>query len=86
LVFTGERAIQQTNLAITVLKYFAFVHLVARVPLIAEPWIEKGVHKMLITVGVIGGVHLLPRTRHRRILREQCNMPGLQEGAGRHSG
>jgi hypothetical protein len=34
---------------------------------------------MLLTVGVIGGVHLLQRTRHRQILREHCNMPGLED-------
>jgi hypothetical protein len=52
---------------------------VAWVQLITEPWIEKGVQNMLLTVGVIGGVHLLLRTRLRQILREHYNMPGLED-------
>ncbi len=77
--FTGEPAIEQTNFAVTVLKYFAFVPVVAWAPVVSEPWIETSARNMVVAAVAIAAGHLLLRTRHRLILREHCNLPGLED-------
>ncbi len=79
VAFTGEPAREQPNFAITVLKYFAFIPLVAWVPIASEPSVEKSVGNMLLAVGAIVAAHLTLRSQHRRILREHCNLPGLED-------
>lgn len=79
VAFTGERSREQSNLAIAVLKYIAFVPAVAWLPLISEPWIEARVDHFILAVGAITAMHLVFRSRHRAIMREHCNMPSLEE-------
>lgn len=77
--FTGEIARDQTNPAISVLKYIAFVPVVAWIPLMAEPWIEGRMRNFAVAIGAITAIHLMLRYRHRRIVREYCGMPGLED-------
>jgi len=79
VAFTGEDTREQTNLAIAMLKYIAFVPAVALVPLFAEPWMERSLWNMLIAAGVVATAHLLLRVRRRHLLREYCDLPGLEE-------
>jgi len=76
---TGDFAREQTNLAISVLKYIAFVPVVASVPLISEPWMEKSTLDLTVAIGAIVAMHLIFRYRHRRIVREYCDLAGLEE-------
>lgn len=77
--FTGELARDQSNPAISVLKYIAFVPVVAWIPLISEPWIEYSMRNFAIAIGVTAAMHLLLRYRHRKIVREYCDLPGLED-------
>jgi hypothetical protein len=79
VAFTGELAREQSNLAITVLKYAAFVPAVAWVPLAFEPWIEARVSHLVIAVAAIGAAHLALRHRHRKIIEEHCNSFYLED-------
>jgi hypothetical protein len=79
VALTGERAREQSNFAITVLKYIAFVPAVAWLPLITEPWIEIRTEHFILAAVVIAAAHLVFRSRHRAIIREHCNMPGLED-------
>jgi hypothetical protein len=79
VAFTGERAREQSNLTTSVLKYFAFVPAVAWVPLISEPWIEISALHFILAAAAITVTHLAFRIRHRTIVREHCNTPGLEE-------
>ncbi len=77
---TGEPPREQSNLAISLLKYLAFVPVVASLPVIAESWIETGVIHFFLAVAVIGAAHLALRRRHRGIIQEHCNMVELEDG------
>jgi hypothetical protein len=79
VAFTGERAREQPNLATSALKYFAFVPAMAWVPLISEPWIEVRAQHFILAAAAIAVTHLALRSRHRVIVREHCNTPGLEE-------
>jgi hypothetical protein len=79
VAFTGERAREQSNFAITVLKYIAFVPAVAWLPLITEPWIETRTEHFVLAAVAIAATHLVFRSRHRAIIREHCNLPGLED-------
>lgn len=79
VAFTGEREREQSNLAIGVLKYLAFVPAVAWVPLISESWIEVSAQHFILAAAAIAVTHLALRSRHCAIIREHCNMPGLEE-------
>ena len=79
VAFTGEPAREQSNLAITVLKYAALVPAVAWVPLVFEPWIETGVSHFVIAVAAIGAVHMALRYRHRKIILEHCSSFHLED-------
>jgi hypothetical protein len=81
VAFTGERAREQSrpNLATSVLKYLAFVPAVAWVPLFSESWIEISAQHFILAAAAIVVTHLALRSRHRAIVREHCNMPGLEE-------
>ena len=79
VAFTGEPAREQSNLAITVLKYAAFVPAVAWIPLVIEPWIEAGISHLVIAVAATGAAHLLLRYRHRKIVQDHCNSFYLED-------
>jgi hypothetical protein len=79
VAFTGERAREQPNFAIAVLKYIAFVPVVAWLPLIAEPWMETGTEHFILAAAAIAAMHLVLRRQHRAIIREHCNLPGLED-------
>jgi hypothetical protein len=79
VAFTGEPAREQSNLAITVLKYAAFVPAVAWVPLAFEPWIETDVSHLVIALAAIVAAHLALRYRHRKIIQEHCNSFYLED-------
>ncbi len=80
VAFTGEPAREQPGLAASLLKYFAFVPGAAALPVIAEPWIEMSMKHFVLAVAAIAAAHLALRGRHRRVIREHCNMPALEEG------
>jgi len=79
VAFTGERTREQSNLAITALKYITFVPAVAWLPLISEPWIETRTEHFILAAVAIAAAHLVFRSQHRAIIREHCNMPGLED-------
>jgi hypothetical protein len=79
VAFTGERTREQSNFAITVLKYIAFVPVVAWLPLISEPWIEAGTGHFILAAVAIAATHLVLRYQHRAIIREHCNLPALED-------
>ena len=62
------------------LKYFAFVPAVAWLPVICEPWIETGVIHFILAAVAIGAAHLALRSDIAGIIREHCNMAGLEDG------
>jgi hypothetical protein len=77
--FTGESARDESNLAFTVLKYFAFLPVVVSLPLAVAPWIEtSGFHYFLVAV-VIVVAHLLLSRSHRRVILEHCNLLHLED-------
>jgi hypothetical protein len=77
--FTGEPAREQSNLALTVLKYFTFFPLVIWAPVAIEPWIETSVVHCLLAVAAVSAAHWSFGQLHRRILEEHCNMPALED-------
>lgn len=79
VAFTGERAREQSNFATAVLRYIAFVPVVAWLPLIAEPWIEAAPEHFVLAAAAIAAAHLLLGRQHRAIIREHCNLPGLED-------
>jgi len=79
IAFSGEQEREQPNLALTLLKYFTFFPVIVWIPVALEPWIETGVGHFLITVAVIAGSHLALAAAHRRIIRDHCNTPGLED-------
>jgi hypothetical protein len=77
--FTGQPAREESSLAFTLLKYLAFLPLVAWLPQISEPWIETGVPHFIVAVAAIAAVHLGLQGRHRGIIQEHCNMRELED-------
>lgn len=77
--FTGDFSREHSNLATTVLKYCAFVPLVAWIPVASEPWIQTSVRNMALAAGGIVVAHLLLRSAHRRILDEHCGAVSLED-------
>jgi hypothetical protein len=51
---------------------------VAWVPLISESWIELSEQHFILVAAAIAATHLALRSRHRAIIREHCNLPGLE--------
>jgi hypothetical protein len=78
--FTGEPPREESNLAISLLKYLAFVPLVASLPVSVEPWMEMGVVHFVVAAVAIIAAHLALRRRHRGIIQEHCNMAELEDG------
>ena len=79
VAFTGERIREESIFAITVLKYIAFVPVVAWLPLITEPWIGTRMEHFILSAIVITAAHLVFSSRHRAIIGEHCNLPGLED-------
>ncbi|HUD15520.1 MAG TPA: hypothetical protein VMQ56_17845 [Terracidiphilus sp.] len=79
VAFTGEPPREQSNLAVSVFKYFAFVPAVASLPVVAQPWIEASVQHFVLAAAAISAAHVALRTLHRQIVQEHCNMTGLEE-------
>jgi hypothetical protein len=79
VAFTGERTREQSNFAITVLKYIAFVPAVAWLPLISELWIQTRMQHFIFATVAIAATHLVFRSQHCSIIREYCNTPSLDE-------
>jgi len=80
VAFSGEPAREQSNLALTVLKFFTLFPVLIWIPLAAEPWIEAGIRHFLTGAAAIVAVHFALERLHRRIIKEHCNMPGLEDG------
>jgi hypothetical protein len=79
IAFSGEQQREQHNLAMTLLKYFTFFPVVVWIPVAFEPWIERGAWHFLTVAAVIAGCHLALGAAHRRIIRDHCNTPGLED-------
>jgi len=79
IAFTGEAPRGQSNLAFSVLKYFTLFPLVAVLPISCEPWIESSVWHFAAAAGLILAGHLAFSARHRRVVREYCATPALEE-------
>lgn len=79
VAFTGEPAREQPNLALTVLKCFTFLPVVVWLPVVTEPWIEASTRHFGLAAAVIVAAHFILRGVHRRVIREHCNMPGLED-------
>jgi len=79
VAFSGEQERRENSLAMTLLKFFTFFPVVVGIPLVAQPWIEGGILHFLTAVAVIIGLHLGLSEIHKRIIREHCNMPALED-------
>jgi hypothetical protein len=79
VAFTGEPAREQSNLALTVLRYFTFLPVILWLPVFLEPWIAASVRHFGVAAAAIVAAHLALEKVHRRIVREHCNMPGLED-------
>ena len=80
VAFTGEPTRDQPNLAFTVLKYYTAFPLVAILPVASEWWVEQSPLHMLIAALVIAAIHFVLRHRHRTVVRQNCNLPTLEDG------
>jgi hypothetical protein len=45
----------------------------------SEPWIEASIQHFVLAAAAIAGAHLALRVIHSRIIREHCDMPGLED-------
>ncbi|MGD0630020.1 MAG: hypothetical protein ABR987_11725 [Terracidiphilus sp.] len=79
VAFTGEPVREQSNLALTLLKYFTLFPIVIWFPAAAQPWIEASIAHFLLAIAATAAAHFSLERFHRRIVREHCNMPGLED-------
>ncbi len=79
VAFTGQPAREQTNLALTVFKFFYFIPFAAWLPVVSEPWIQKSVLHFALAAGLIVAAHLALRWRHREIIRLHCSLRELED-------
>lgn len=77
--FTGEPARGHSNIAFTVLKYYAFFPVVTWIPVACEPVIETSLRNFLIAFAVIAVVHLALRACHRQVVREHSSRPVFED-------
>jgi hypothetical protein len=77
--FAGEPPRGHSNLALSVLKYYTFFPLIAWLPVATEPWIEARAWHFAFAAGAIAATHLLLSASHRRKVRENSSLPGLEE-------
>jgi hypothetical protein len=80
VAFTGQPAREQPNLAISILKYLAFVPLAASLPVIVEPIISMSSRNFVVAAAGIAAAHLVLGARHSAVVREYCNLIDLEEG------
>jgi hypothetical protein len=80
VAFSGEPAREQSNLALTMLKFLTLFPVLIWIPVAAEPWVEAGIQNFLIAAAAIVAAHFTFERLHRRIIQEHCNMPGLEDG------
>ncbi len=80
VTFTGEPTREQSNLAVTILQYFAFVPAVAVFPLVSEPWIELETFHFVLAATGFAAAHLALRSVHREIILAHCNRRELEDG------
>ncbi len=79
VAFTGEPAREQPNLAMALLKYLTFLPILVWIPVATEPWIEASPLHFGLAAAAVAAVHFALHALHRRIVREHCNMPGLED-------
>lgn len=79
VAFTGQPSREQSNLAMTVLKYFTFFPIVIWFPVVSEPWIETSVQHFALAAAVIAAAHLMLRRIHLKIIEDHCNLPDLED-------
>jgi hypothetical protein len=79
IAFTGEPPREQSNLAATLLKYFAFFPAVLWLPIICESWIETSAFHFVFAAIAIATTHFALRRLHRRILKDHCNLLYLED-------
>jgi hypothetical protein len=79
VAFTGQPAREQSNLALTVFKFFYFIPFAAWLPVVSEPWIEKSIQHFVLAAAAIAVAHLALRRQHRDIIRIHCNLPDLED-------
>jgi len=80
VAFSGQPPREQPNLAFALMKTFTFFPFVVTLPIAAEPWIQVSVLHFLVAATVVAVAHFVLELRHRRVIEEHCNMPGLEEG------
>ena len=80
VAFSGQPPREQPNLAFALMKTFTFFPFVVTLPIAAEPWIQVSVLHFLAAATVVAVAHFVLELRHRRVIEEHCNMPGLEEG------
>jgi hypothetical protein len=78
--FTGEPPREESSLAISLLKYMAFIPLVASLPVSVEPWMETSAIHFILAALVIAAAHLALRRSYRSVIWEHCNMAELEDG------
>jgi hypothetical protein len=77
--FTGELPREQSNLALTLLKYFTFFPVVMGLSLITETWVEtSGEHLGIAAISIVVA-HLWFRKRHRDVVRLHSSQLELEE-------
>ena len=79
VAFTGEFTREQPSLAMTLLKYFTFLPLIAWAPIVAEPWIEVSLWHFATAILAVAAAHWALRKQRLRILEEHCAMPALED-------
>jgi len=79
VAFTGEFTREQPSLAMTLLKYFTFLPLIAWAPIVAEPWIEVSLWHLATAILAVAAAHWALRKQRLRILEEHCAMPALED-------
>ena len=79
VAFTGQPPREQSNLALTIFKFFYFIPAAAWLPVVSEPWIEKSPAHFVLAAAVIATTHLALRRQHREIMRIHCDMRELED-------
>jgi hypothetical protein len=79
VAFTGQPPREQSNLALTIFKFFYFIPAAAWLPVVSEPWIEKKLAHFVLTAAVLAAAHLALRRQHREIIRIHCDMRELED-------
>jgi hypothetical protein len=79
VAFTGQPPREQSNLALTIFKFFYFIPAAAWLPVVSEPWIEKGPAHFALAAAVIAAAHLALRRQHREIIRVHCDLRELED-------